>query len=206
MNLPVFVAQQSKLMIQQKHEVFELFGFETRNKYSIQTESGVEVAFAAEQQKGFLGFLFRQLLGHWRTFEILFFDSNKKILLKAVHPFRFFFQRLEVLDADGILVGAVQQRFAFITKSFDVQAPNGSTMMEVRSGLFSIWTFKFKKNGREVAVVTKKWSGALLELFTDKDRFLIDYLDPNLTHQERTLILAAGMFIDLQYFEKRANE
>lgn len=205
MNLPNFVAQQSKLMIQQKHEVFELFGFETRNKYSIQTESGAEVAFAAEQQKGFLGFLFRQLLGHWRSFQILFFDLNKQILLKANHPFRFFFQRLEVSDSNGVSVGAIQQRFALITKSFDVQSPSGSTLMEVRSGLFSIWTFKFTKNGREVAIVTKKWSGALLELFTDKDRFLIDYLDPNLTHQEKTLILAAGMFIDLQYFEKKAN-
>lgn len=205
MNLPQVFTQEKKYFVQQKHEVFELFGFETRNKYSIQNESGTEIAYAAEQQKGALGFLFRQFLGHWRTFQIYFFDTNKQVLLKAVHPFRFLFQRLEIYDAQGAPIGAIQQRFSILTKSFDVQDNKGNVLLEVRSGLFSIWTFKFTKAGREVAVVTKKWSGALFELFTDKDKFLIDYLDPTLPQQDRVLILVAGMFIDLQYFERKAD-
>jgi uncharacterized protein YxjI len=195
-----------RIIIHQKHELFELFGYETRNKYSIQTEAGEEVAFAAEQQKGLMGFVFRQLLGHWRTFQIYFFDSNRQVILSAVHPFRFFFQRLEVFDAQGVPVGAIQQRFAFLTKSFDIMKPNGFTMMTVRSGLLSFWTFKFEKLGRNVAIATKKWSGALTELFTDKDKFLIEFIDPTLSEQEKTLIVAAGMFIDLQYFERKAND
>jgi len=34
-----------------------LFGFETRNKYEILSPEGASVGFAAEQEKGFGGFL-----------------------------------------------------------------------------------------------------------------------------------------------------
>jgi hypothetical protein len=45
-----------RLMVRQRFEAAELFGFESRNKYDIVSESGAQVAFAAEQQKGFMGF------------------------------------------------------------------------------------------------------------------------------------------------------
>ena len=60
----------NELYVRQQRELGELLGFETRNKYAISTPDRMEVAFAAEQQKGILGFLLRQFLGHWRTFEI----------------------------------------------------------------------------------------------------------------------------------------
>src|SRR5262245_11336298 len=55
------------LVVQQRKELVELFGYETRNKYEIRTQSGQQLGFAAEQQKGVLGFLVRQLVGHWRS-------------------------------------------------------------------------------------------------------------------------------------------
>ena len=41
--------------------------------------------------------------------------------MTARHPFRLFFQRLEVFDEAGVFVGAIQQRFSILTKRFDVQ-------------------------------------------------------------------------------------
>ncbi len=64
----------SKLIIRQRRELFELIGFETRNKYEICDADKNVIGFCAEQNKGILGFLFRQFLGHWRSFEIHFYD------------------------------------------------------------------------------------------------------------------------------------
>src|SRR5215207_827702 len=113
------VQQSSELMIVQKRELVELIGIETRNKYSIEV-NGAPFAFAAEQGKGGLAFIARMFLGHWRPFEIHFFDNARQLVLRAVHPFRFFFQRLEVSTADGRPLGAIQQRWAFFSKKFDV--------------------------------------------------------------------------------------
>jgi uncharacterized protein YxjI len=199
------LSEHRKLLVRQLHEVAEWVGFETRNKYQIQSETAQPVAFAAEQQKGILGFLFRQFLGHWRSFEIQVYTPERELALRIRHPFRFWFQRLEVSDASGNHLGAIQQRFSVLYKRFDVQDPRGALAMEVASPLFRLWTFPFKKRGREVARVQKKWGGLLTEGFTDRDTFLVEFIHAELSEQERQLVLAAALFIDLVYFENHAN-
>ena len=197
------------IKIQQHHELAEWFGFESRNKYRIENSQGQLIGYAAEQQKGVLGFLFRQFLGHWRNFEILIFDQNRQIVAKVLHPFRFIFQRLEIWSSPeydvGERVGTIQQRFGIFTKCFDVLNAKGQILMTVASPIWKFWTFPFKKENQEVAFVRKKWSGLFSEVFTDRDCFQIEFADSSLTDEERLLLLAAGLFIDLQYFERKAS-
>ena len=128
------------------------------------------------------------------------------MLYKAVHPFRFFFERLELYDAQGRFIGAAQKRFAFLYKRFDIEGPGGQVLFQMASAPWKIWTFPFKRNGKEVAVLRKKWSGLLNEAFTDKDSFQIQYNDPSLLNDERLLVLASAIFVDLMFFEKKAGE
>lgn len=199
------VVSAKALVIEQRHELAELVGLETRNKYEILGEDGAAVGFCAEQQKGLFGFLARMFLGHWRAFDLFFFDLDRRQVLTAHHPFRFLFQRLEVSAADGRRIGSLQARFALLSKRFDVEDASGRVAMTVSSPLWRMWTFPFQKNGRPAATVAKKWSGLLAEAFTDKDRFRVEFEDPSLSADERLLVLAAALFVDLQYFEKKAD-
>lgn len=196
---------ESEIYVKQRREMAELFGFETRNKYEVRGKNGDLIGYAAEQNKGLLGFLGRQFLGHWRSFEITIFSVDRQPLYRASHPFRFIFQRMELTDINGRLLGAVQQRFAFIFKRFDIQGPDGSVLLSMSSAPWKIWTFPFKRDGVEVAVLRKKWAGVLNEAFTDKDNFQIAFADSRLTNDERLLMLASAVFVDLQYFEKKAG-
>jgi uncharacterized protein YxjI len=203
-NMLSIVQQSSELMVIQRRELAELFGLETRNKYSIEA-GGAPFAFAAEQGKGGLAFLARMFFGHWRRFEIHVFDDARQLVLRAVHPFRFLFQRLEVFAADGRLLGAIQQRFALFSKRFDVSDASGRVILSVSSPIWRPWTFSFERDGRELARVEKKWSGMLQEAFTDADRFRVVFESPVLGLDERALVLSAAIFIDLNYFERKAN-
>jgi uncharacterized protein YxjI len=193
----------TEIAVVQKREIAELFGFETRNKYVIQINDA-PFAFAAEQGKSGLDILARLFLGHWRRFEIHFFDAARRLVFRAVHPFRFFFQRLEIEAADGRPIGAIQQRFALFSKRFDVLDPNETVILTVSSPLWRPWTFAFERHGSEVARIEKKWGGVLTEAFTDADRFRILMPRPELSLEERMLVLAAAIFVDLQYFERKA--
>jgi uncharacterized protein YxjI len=204
MGLAEQLSGVTALFVRQRRELAELIGFETRNKYEVMAEGGAPLGFAAEQQKGILGLILRQLLGHWRTFEIHLFDAQRQLAAKAVHPFRFFFQRLEVYLPEGALIGAVQQRFALLAKRFDVTDAAGRVVMEVRSPIWRIWTFPFVAQGREVARIEKKWSGLLSEAFTDKDNFRVSF-SPGFPPAHRLLVLAAAIFVDVQYFERKAD-
>lgn len=191
------------LFVQQVHELGELIGFETRNKYEVLDENKVLIGYAAEQGKSFLGFLARQFLGHWRSFEIHFFSIDRQLAFSAYHPFRWYFQRLEVKTREGKLIGAIQKRFSLVSKRFDVEDPNGLILMEVASPIFKLWTFDFKQKGQEMASIKKKWSGILAEGFTDKDNFLLEFISPQLTEEEKVIILASSIYIDLIYFEMK---
>ena len=65
------------------------------------------------------------------------------------------------------------------------------------------WTFTFVRNGKTVAEIKKKWAGLLAEAYTDKDNFMLDIQDFSLTDEDRKVLLAASIFIDLAYFEKK---
>jgi uncharacterized protein YxjI len=201
--LPVLAAATSLEIVQRK-ELAELFGFESRNKYVIQA-GGTPVGYAAEQGKGALATLARWFLGHHRTFEIHFFDRERVPFLRAIHPFRFFFRRLDVAAFDGRVIGCIQQRFAFLSKRFDVRTANGEVVLSVSSAFFRPWTFVFERAGREMARIEKKWAGSLTEIFTDADRFRVVFAVPELSADQRLLVLAAAIYVDLQYFEKKAS-
>lgn len=197
--------QARMVSIAQRFEMAELFGFETRNKYAIRDESGREIAYAAEQGKGFLALLARGFVGHWRTFELHLFDADRQPVARAVHPFRWYFQRLEVYRSDGSLAGALQQRWAWFSKRFDVLGPQGERLLTVDSPLWRPWTFPFRRDGRESAVIRKRWTGIGAEMFTDKDTFQLEYMDADLSTDLRVVLVLAAVFIDLQYFERKAH-
>lgn len=193
-----------QLVVRQYREPWEwIAGFETRNRYLVGDARGGAIAWAAEHGEGVGAFVLRQLLGHWRRFEIRFFDEAHRPALRAVHPFRWFFQRLEVHGSDGRPLGAIQQRFSILKKSFDVEDARGNVLLRVRSGLFRPWRFDFERNGRAVARVQKRWTGMLVEAFTDTDSFGVSF-EPALGAQERLLVLAAAVFVDLRFFERKA--
>jgi uncharacterized protein YxjI len=205
MSLLEGLKDQNQLIIRQRKELAELFGFETRNKYEICDQRGQVIGFCAEQQKGFLGLLIRQFLGHWRSFELHFYDNQRQQVFVVKHPFRIFFQRLEVFSTRGQYIGALQQRFAIFRKKFDIETPQGRVIMNMESGFLQFWTFPIFKNSVEAAVIRKKWSGLLKEAFMDADNFQVEFGRADLNEVERSLILASAIFIDLQYFERKAN-
>jgi hypothetical protein len=54
--------------------------------------------------------------------------------------------------------------------------------------------------------VKKEWSGLLTEAFTDADRFQLTFESRSLSADERALLLASAIFIDLTWFEQNATE
>ncbi len=193
------------ILVHQVHELGEWVGFETRNKYQLLDESKNPIGYAAEQQKGFFGFLLRQFLGHWRRFDIHFFTPDRQLAYLAHHPFRWLFRRIEIRTPSGEPLGAVQQRFSLLSKRFDVENSQGMVVMEVSSPIWKLWTFEFMSGNKAVAYVRKKWSGLMMEAFTDKDNFLVEFSSPDLTNEEKNLVMASAVFIDLLYFEVKKS-
>ena len=204
----IYVSQKFKIAemfgLQAKFEIAEIFGFETRNGYLIKTDNGQQFGYCAEPNLGFGDAIMRQFLGHWRIFNIVGTDMNNHQVFRAYHPFWWFFQRLDVFGAGDRPVGSLQQRFAWFNNKFDLLDTRDRVVMTMTAPLWKIWTVPIKKGSRDVSVIEKKWSG-LKELFTDADNFRVRFTDAKLTADEKLLLLAGAIFIDLLYFETKAS-
>ena len=197
------LASHTQVVVQQRKELFELLGYETRNKYEVLSTSGESLFFVTENQKGILGFFLRQSLGHWRSFELSIFNTDRREIARARHPFKFLFQEMHLQDLEsGKELGFSKKRFSILSKKFSVHLPSGD-QLEITSPIWRIWTFQITKNGAPFALIKKRWSGGLKEIFTDADNFSIEFTDNNISPEVKLLIITLAVLIDLSYFETK---
>lgn len=196
-----------RLHVEQVLEGFEIvLGWETKNKYRIFDENKRPLAYAAEQSRGILSSLARQVFGHWRAFEVIIFNDHRQPIYKIQFPFRWFFKTLYLEELEGRRIGHLQQRFAILRKKFDVHGDHGRVIARINSPFFKLWTFEFKFRSKKLGTVQKKWAGVLNEFFTDKDNFIVSFADPDLDADTRALMLSTCLMVDIVYFENNQKK
>lgn len=191
------------LKISQKKEWGEILtGFETRNRYSVM-DSWSNPVFEAEEQSGSLGALAaRFLLTHLRPFTITLFSENGTALFTLKRSFRFYFHKVEVLKANGALLGSVTRRFALFRRIYTVVDKAGREAFDLFGPILQPWTFLIKKQDEDVGKIVKKWSGLAKESFTAADNFGIQF-PQSLDNDQKALLLGAVFLIDFVHFERR---
>ncbi len=192
---------QNKLIINQQIENVEIFtNFETRNKYSINTEEGKQVLYAYEE-KGHM--LARQFLAMNRPYLINFINNDKTTQLTLEREFFFILAKHTVKEPSGRIIGHINQKFAWFNRILEIYDGNNQLKFTCISKFPHIWTYDIFKNKTKVSKILKKWSGAK-EIFTDADNFLIDF--SLITNQEeKALLLATGIAIDMRFFERKKH-
>jgi len=155
------------MFIKKKEWTEILTGLETQNKYTIAGESGEELYYVGEESS----FLLRMLLRQWRPFTMHILSLAGMRLFSLKRVFKFFMQRMEIVDASGIHLGVIQQRFVWFARKFQIYDANGVQLFEIHGPFFRPWTFQIMNHGKEVGVISKKWSGLSKELFTTADNF-----------------------------------
>lgn len=204
-SLAVF-GRPHRLTVRQRKSWMEILtSLDARNKYVVYDEAGTPV-FNVEEQGSALGSLVKRLvLRNLRPFTSHVEDlEGQGQLLVLNKPFRFIFHRLEVHDAAGNLLGAIQRKWTWLRRKYIVEGPDGREVATLFGPFWRPWTFKILLPGseQELGLIQKKWSGLLKEAFTDADNFWVDFAaisDPQL----RAVLFSATALIDVVHFENR---
>lgn len=193
------------VMITQETEIGEaVLGFETRNRYRIHDGAGGELGFAAEEAGGVGKAISRNMLGANRPCRLHIYDAAGQKVAEANKPFRFFFPSMDLLEG-GRLIGRAERKFKIIGRRFVVEDSAGREVFEIIGRALKIWTFNVMRGGREVARISKEWSGLMKEAFTDADNFGVEFIDEGLSADERKLLVMATFLIDFACFENNNN-
>ena len=205
------VGQTQRLFIHQIKEWIEIaLDWETSNKYEITSEKNERLGLIAERSGGFWTFLSRSFLRSHRPLQIDVFNTQGKVLFQFRRKFFFFFSDLlvqEVKSQGGRVredvLGHVHRRFGILFKKYDLLDETGKLFAQVKAPIWRLWTFPLLDPvGQQRGQISKKWQGVLKEMFTDADRFLVDYGEHHWTLNQRTVILAAAISIDFDFFEE----
>lgn len=193
----------SLLRVRQRKEWTEILtGWETRNRYEIDDGSDRPMLYAGEVGGGLGSLLIRQFLGRARPFTVEVKDDLGNTVLTVKRPFRWFFSRAEVYDGAGRLLGAIQQKWAFLRRRYQIEGPTGLVGAEIFGPFFKPWTFEIRVRDQKVGTIAKRWSGLLKEAFTAADNFSLE-LGPAVDDRLRPLCLGATFLIDFVHFERR---
>ncbi|HET6369668.1 MAG TPA: phospholipid scramblase-related protein [Nitrospiria bacterium] len=203
-NLSTFFAGRQQLFIYQEKEWVEiLVDWEVRNRYTILDAQKQKVGAIAEKAGGILDFFKRGFFRSHRPFEIGVFDPSGKMILRLTRKFFFLFSDLDVVGMLGNRIGNVRRRFGLLHRKYDLVDATGRTFATIKSPVWRLWTFPVAATlGRNQAVITKQWGGALREMFSDADTFMIDFTGGQWDDRQRAIIFAAALSIDFDFFEK----
>jgi uncharacterized protein YxjI len=198
-----------RLSVRQRKRWLEILtSLDARNVYVVYDEMGAPVLNVEEQGSGFSSFMKRLFLQYMRPFtsKVEDLSTGGTHLLTLRRPFRFIFHRLEVMEANGTKLGAIQRKWTWFRRKYIVEGPDGQEVATLFGPFFRPWTFKVLVPGgdprQEVGLIQKKWSGLLKEAFTQADNFWVDFGsvdDPQL----RALLFSATALIDIVHFERK---
>lgn len=193
------------LMVRQVKEWGEiLVGFETRNRFEIFDDEGRLIGRAAEEAGGVGAVLSRNFFGKCRPSTIHVYDAEGQEVATGRKPFRFYFHRMGLYEGSK-LVGAIQRRFSIFHRLFSLEDETGQELLRIKSPWFRIWTFKLLADETEVGRISKRWGGALKEMFTDADSFRVEFSHPKLPLAAKKLLLAGVFLIDFTCFENNVR-
>ena len=179
--------------------------FKTAQKYDIfDYETEEQLGTAEEKLSGLVQtlrwFLSKSLLP--TTVEV---RDHEDALVFKIRRGAFFFQaRVEVLNADGELIGYFKSKIFSFGGGFWVYDAKDKQFAEVKGNFFGFDYKVLTPDGEELGRVSKKWGGALKELFTSADTYMVDVAE-DLSEQPvaKMLVLAAALSIDIIFKSER---
>ncbi|XP_044146069.1 phospholipid scramblase 1-like [Bufo gargarizans] len=211
-----YLCQIDQLLVHQQVELLEaLIGYESNNKYEIKNSMGQRVYFAAEQNDCCT----RNFCGAARSFAMTIVDNSGREVVRIIRPFRCSaccfpccLQKLEVQAPPGNVVGYVKQKWHPCLPKFVIQNEREEDVLKLHGPCIpcrccSDVNFELKSLDEESVVgrISKQWSGAVKEMFTDADNFGVQF-PMDLDVKIKAVILGACFLIDFMFFEKSGND
>jgi uncharacterized protein YxjI len=176
-----------------------------RTTYDVLDPQTGEVLGTAEEQVGTLTQLLRWFVSkHLMPTRVEVREKPDDSLVFTIRRRGYIFRsRVEVLDAQGELVGTFRSKFFTISGGFHIDDKHGKPFAAIK-GKWLGWDYRFvtPDGAVEMGRVSKKlgMAGVLKELFTSADTYGVE-VGPDLADEPmaKMLLLAAALAVDMIY-------
>ncbi|WP_396148515.1 phospholipid scramblase-related protein [Flavobacterium sp.] len=176
--------------------------FKASNNFDIfNPENNELVLTCREPNLGFFTKLFRFTdYKRMTPFDIEIRTASGELTIQIKRGVTIFRSDIDVFDGGGRKIGVFKQKFFSFGGRFEVHDHQDKHLCTLQ-GKWTGWDFKFNKDNKELANVSKKWAGLGKEFFTSADNYVINITDVAEESKLRPLLIAAVMCIDMVFKE-----
>lgn len=173
--------------------------FKASNSYDVlDPETGEIILHCREPKLGFFTKMLRFTKYKQMTpFDVHVTTPDDEPVIRISRGVSIFLSKVDVWDDQDERIGGFKQKFFSLGGSFNVLDDEDEILCTLK-GKWTGWEFKFEKDGKQYAMVTKKWAGLGKELFTSADNYVLEIsksVPPD--HPLRMLIMGAIFCIDM---------
>jgi len=167
------------------------------NEYQVLDDTGNPIGKVKEKVGGaamLLRFLINKAM---LPFKLEIVDNNEQVQATISRGFTFFMSKITVTMPDGTAPFYIKQRFKLLSAGFTILDSSQQKIGDI-SGDWKAWNFTITDiSGTEIGRVNKKWGGALKELFTTADKYMVSFDRTEMEYHKKVAIISAAITIDM---------
>jgi uncharacterized protein YxjI len=124
-------------------------------------------------------------------------DTNDIMQASVSRGWTFFMSTITIKDEQENSIATIKQKFKLFKPTFKIIDNSGEQIAEI-TGDWKAWNFMIKDaSENEIGIITKKWAGALKEIFTTADKYMVEIVDLKLKKEVKIAILSGALAIDM---------
>ncbi|WP_282073680.1 phospholipid scramblase-related protein [Polaribacter atrinae] len=110
---------------------------------------------------------------------------------------------IRIDDSSGNTIGTIKQKFKLLKPTFKIYNTS-EELVAVITGDMKAWNFQINDaSDKQIGTITKKWNGALKEIFTTADKYKVDLNADFTDESNKIVILSSAITIDMVWKESR---
>ncbi|XP_006176586.1 phospholipid scramblase 1 [Camelus dromedarius] len=200
-----YLTQVNQLLVCQRFDLLEVLShFETNKTYDVMDNQGQRIYFAEEKSNCFL----RHFCGPSRPFTMTIYDNRGCDVITMHKALRWSccwsnccLQKLKVEAPPGEIIGYVYQYYHPFLPMFKIKNEKKEDVMKIRgpcvlSSCLKEQNFNLLSLDEEIVIgkISKQWAGFMRELFTNADKFGIQF-PFDLDVKVKALMLGASFLV-----------
>ncbi|GMS98964.1 hypothetical protein PENTCL1PPCAC_21139, partial [Pristionchus entomophagus] len=213
-----FLDGLNKIIIRQKQELIEIVtAIEIPNRYSIETPTGEQIYFAAEDAD----FVQAQVMGADRGYRIKVFDGYNRVAFTIARPLQYCkcgccaccdgCKRHSTIEGAGEIFGAMRTRRACCASSLTITDEHDKDVITIdgpcccsRCCSDADFPLKSAVNGSILGQITRKYLGYIHSNYSKADVFEIEF-PSDLSVRMKAAVIGSCIMIDFLEFEYNNN-
>lgn len=196
-NFPKFF-ETNEYFIDQKVNYFK---FEV--EYKVFDQDGVQIGFI--RQRISTGHkILRLFVGKAAMpFLLEILDMEGNVLAVIKRGWTFFMSEIAVLNGHHQTLGFIKQKWAFFKSTFHIMDATRNKIAEIK-GDWKAWNFAITNpDGSPIGSVSKKWAGAMKELFTTADKYNVSIKEEYKENTDKIVVVSTAITIDMVLKESK---